>query len=81
MCLKILFTGALGDVDRVDCVGTHVGENANQFDPIVTTNGAAVKVTLDVESQDLDKLTPDQRAAIRENLNTLGFAADDWSMD
>ena len=47
----------------------------------VTTNGAAVKVTLDVESQDLDKLTPDQRAAIRENLNTLGFAPDDWSMD
>ena len=47
----------------------------------VTTSGAAVKVTLDVESQDLDKLTPDQRAAIRENLNTLGFAPDDWSMD
>ena len=40
-----------------------------------------MKVTLDVESQDLDKLTPDQRAAIRENLNTLGFAPDDWSMD
>lgn len=47
----------------------------------VTTNGVAVKVTLDVESQDLDKLTPDQRAAIRENLNTLGFAPEDWSMD
>ena len=47
----------------------------------VTTNGVAVKVTLDVESQDLDKLTADQRTAISENLNTLGFTPDNWSMD
>ncbi|QOK22328.1 DUF499 domain-containing protein [Janibacter indicus] len=44
------------------------------------TNGVAVKVTLDVESDSLDKLTTDQRSAIRENLKTLGFNDDDWSM-
>ena len=28
-----------------------------------------------------DKLTEDQRTAIRENLKTLGFEDDHWSMD
>jgi len=44
------------------------------------TNGASVRVTLDIESEHLDRLTEDQRAAIRENLRTLGFADDDWGM-
>ena len=44
------------------------------------TNGASVRVTLDIESEHLDRLTEDQRAAIRENLKTLGFADDDWGM-
>lgn len=42
--------------------------------------GIDVKVTIDVESDKLDKLTDDQRTAIRENLKTLGFG-DNWSMD
>ena len=43
--------------------------------------GVSVKVTIDVESDQLDKLTKDQQTAIRENLKTLGFADGDWSMD
>lgn len=43
--------------------------------------GVDVKVTLDVESDQLDRLTNDQRTAIRENLKTLGFEDNDWSMD
>ncbi|MGE2721216.1 DUF499 domain-containing protein [Mycolicibacterium celeriflavum] len=45
------------------------------------TSGVPVRVSIDIESSQLDKLDQDQRAAIRENLNTLGFGADDWSMD
>ncbi len=44
-------------------------------------NAVPVRVTIDVESDQLEKLTEDQRTAIRENLKTLGFADDDWSMD
>jgi hypothetical protein len=44
-------------------------------------NDVPVRVTIDVESSQLDKLTEDQRNAIRENLKTLGFGDDDWSMD
>lgn len=44
-------------------------------------NDVSIRVTVDVESDQLDKLTEDQRTAIRENLKALGFADDDWSMD
>jgi hypothetical protein len=40
-----------------------------------------IRVTIDLESDALDRLSEDQRTAIRENLRTLGFADDDWSMD
>ncbi len=40
-----------------------------------------IQNTIDIESSELDKLTEDQRAAIRGNLHTLGFGGDDWSMD
>lgn len=43
--------------------------------------GLSVQVSIDIESSQLDKLTDDQRAAIRENLKALGFGPDDWSMD
>lgn len=43
--------------------------------------GVDIKVTLDIESDQLNKLTSDQRTAIKENLKTLGFGTDDWSMD
>ncbi|MBG6184720.1 putative AAA+ superfamily ATPase [Arthrobacter sp. CAN_A214] len=45
------------------------------------SSGVNVKVTIDVESSQMDKLTADERTAIRENLRTLGFGDDDWSMD
>lgn len=40
-----------------------------------------VRVTIDIQSEQLAKLSDDQRSAIRENLKTLGFGDDDWSMD
>ncbi|TLM86009.1 DUF499 domain-containing protein [Pseudarthrobacter sp. NamE5] len=45
------------------------------------TSAAAVRVSIDIESEQLNKLTADQRTAIRENLRTLGFDDADWSMD
>ena len=45
------------------------------------TNGIPIRVSIDIESNQLNKLTEDQRSAIRENLITLGFGDDDWSMD
>ena len=45
------------------------------------TSGVSIRVSIDLESDQLNKLTEDQRAAIRENLKTLGFGDDDWSMD
>jgi len=44
------------------------------------TSGVPVRVTLDIESEQLDRLSEEQRTAIRENLKTLGFADDDWGM-
>lgn len=43
--------------------------------------GAEVRVTIDVESEELASLTEDQHVAIRENLAALGFRDGDWSMD
>ncbi|RQM32206.1 DUF499 domain-containing protein [Rhodococcus ruber] len=45
------------------------------------TGGVPVRLSIDIESDQLDKLTDDQRTAIRENLKTLGFGDNDWSMD
>ena len=43
--------------------------------------GAGIKVTIDIESGQMEKMTDDQRSAIRENLTALGFGNDDWSME
>ena len=43
--------------------------------------GVNVKVTIDVESDQMNKLGDDKRTAIGENLKTLGFGDEDWSMD
>lgn len=45
------------------------------------TSGIPIRVSLDIESDQFDRLTEDQRTAIRENLKALGFEDDDWSMD
>ncbi|MGV0736067.1 DUF499 domain-containing protein [Mycobacterium syngnathidarum] len=58
-----------------------VGQIYEEIVSHFVTSGLPVRVSIDIESTQLDKLTDDQRAAIRENLNTLGFGADDWSMD
>ena len=41
--------------------------------------GAPVQVTVDIESTALERLSPDQVNALRENLSTLGFS--DWSIE
>lgn len=43
--------------------------------------GAEVKVSIDVESEQVEKLTDEQRTAVRENLKTLGFGDENWSME
>ncbi len=47
--------------------------------PLFTANGVQVTVTVDIESVALDRLTPDQVTALKENLATLGFT--DWSVE
>lgn len=46
-----------------------------------TSTGTPMRVSLDIESDQINKLTEDQRTAIRENLRTLGFEDDQWSME
>lgn len=46
---------------------------------LLTTNGAAVKVTIDIESDMLARLSEDQVTAPKENLTTLGFR--DWNVE
>jgi hypothetical protein len=58
-------------------VGQIYEEIVSQF----VTSDVPVRVSLDIESDQLGKLTEDQRTAISENLKTLGFGDDDWSMD
>jgi hypothetical protein len=52
---------------------------ADEILNLLTTNGIDVTVTVDVESQNLTELPADQVDALRENLNTLGFA--DWNVE
>lgn len=42
-------------------------------------SGASVVVRIDIESDNLDRLTPDQVTVLRENLTTLGFT--DWAVE
>lgn len=46
---------------------------------LFTTTGVPVKVTVDIESDDVAQLPDDEIAALRENLATLGFT--DWSVE
>lgn len=45
----------------------------------LTTAGAHVRISVDIESADLAKLNPEQVAALKENLATLGFT--DWNVE
>jgi hypothetical protein len=47
--------------------------------PLLAANGVAFTITLDIESSGLERLTPDQVVALRENLKTLGFT--DYSVE
>jgi len=65
----------------VNRVVRDVGQIYEEIVSHFVTGDVPVRVSLDIESDQLDKLTEDQRTAIRENLKTLGFGDDDWSMD
>lgn len=58
-----------------------VGQIYEEIVSHFVTSGIPIRVSIDIESDQLDKLTEDQRTAIRENLKSLGFEDDDWSMD
>lgn len=58
-----------------------VGQIYEEIVSHFVTSKVSVRVSIDIESDELQKLTDDQRTAIRENLKTLGFNDDDWSMD
>lgn len=58
-----------------------VGQIYEQIVSHFVTGGIPVRVSIDIESDQLDRLTGDQRTAIREDLRTLGFEDNDWSMD
>jgi hypothetical protein len=45
----------------------------------LSTASAHVRITVDIESGDLEKLDPDQVNALKENLATLGFT--DWNVE
>jgi hypothetical protein len=47
--------------------------------PLFAANDVQISITVDIESAGLDKLTPDQVTALKENLKTLGFV--DWSVE
>jgi predicted AAA+ superfamily ATPase len=47
--------------------------------PLFTANGAEVRITVDIESNSLSRLTPEQVVALKENLTALGFT--DWSVE
>ena len=47
--------------------------------PLFTANGIDIRVSIDIESSSLEKLTPEQVTVLKENLATLGFT--DWSIE
>jgi predicted AAA+ superfamily ATPase len=47
--------------------------------PLFTANGVDIRVSVDIESSSLDKLTPEQVTVLKENLATLGFT--DWGVE
>lgn len=56
-----------------------ISQISDEILTLFTANGAPVRVTVDVESSSLERLTAEQLTALRENLNTLGFT--DWSVE
>ena len=56
-----------------------VSQISEEILSVFQTAGAAIKVTVDIESQAVGKLTADQVTALRENLSALGFH--DWGIE
>lgn len=56
-----------------------MGQISDEILALFTVNGVPLSVTVDIESSALDKLSPDQLAALKENLSTLGFQ--DWNVE
>jgi predicted AAA+ superfamily ATPase len=56
-----------------------ISQISDEILALFTVNGLPVTVTVDIESSALENLTLDQLAALKENLNTLGFQ--DWNVE
>lgn len=56
-----------------------VSQISDEILTMFTASGAAVQITVDIESTAVAKLTPDQVTALKENLNTLGF--NEWNVE
>src|SRR5262249_51194724 len=56
-----------------------ISQISDEILTLFTASGAPVKITVDIESTSVAKLTPDQVTALKENLNTLGF--NEWNLE
>ncbi len=56
-----------------------ISQISDEILAMFTNSGLPVRVTVDIESSALERLTSEQLTALRENLSTLGF--DDWSVE
>lgn len=56
-----------------------ISQVSDEILTLFTASGAPVKITVDIESTAVAKLTPDQVTALKENLNTLGF--NEWNVE
>lgn len=56
-----------------------ISQISDEILALFTTNGLPVTITVDIESSALEKLAAEHLAALKENLNTLGFI--DWNVE
>jgi predicted AAA+ superfamily ATPase len=56
-----------------------ISQISDEILTLFIASGAPVRITVDIESTAVAKLTPDQLTALKENLNTLGFK--EWNVE
>jgi hypothetical protein len=56
-----------------------ISQISDEILALFTVNDVPLQLTVDIESSAMERLTPDQVTALKENLNTLGFT--DWSVE
>ena len=56
-----------------------ISQISDEILALFTVNGVPIKITVDIESSAVEKLSADEVAALKENLNTLGFS--EWNIE